>query len=516
MPSTDLISPFVVSCAGGLVLNKDVFSMAPGEALILRNFEPDIKGGYRRVSGTALYNSTIVPQGTSTTSLVIDCAIIFNGQIIVARGGDIHRGTTSGSWTSLTTGLGTSTRAYDFEKYNFNGTDKIIIATGHSAAQSINSSFAVDVINATGGGTAPTNPKFVKAFQNHMFYAGATNSQEVIFSVPFEEDNFTTASGAGSFKVDSTVVGMKVFRNELFIFCEDRIYKLTGTTSSDFAVQEVTRNIGCRDGGSIQEIGGDVIFLAPDGLRTIAGTARIGDVELGSISRQIQSRIDEVGLDRITSLVIRDKSQYRLYYPTTAGGQSSSKGIIGVLKSNVNTGQIGFEFSDMIGIKPACTDSDFISNVETQVFGGFDGYIYKMEVGNTFANAATTSTIVATYRSPDMVMGDPGLRKYMQRVNLNYEGEGTSVNAELAVRYDYDDQNTPQPNKITLTSAGGAAIYGTSSYGSGLYGASGTPLIRQTVEGSGFAVALKIDDRNSADSFSVKGFQLEFTPGGRR
>ena len=124
MPATDLISPFVVSCAGGLTLNKDVFSMAPGEALILRNFEPDIKGGYRRVSGTALYNSTIVPQGSSNTSLVVDCAIIFNGQIIVARGGDIHRGTT-GSWTSLTTGLGTSTRAYDFEKYNFNGTDKI-------------------------------------------------------------------------------------------------------------------------------------------------------------------------------------------------------------------------------------------------------------------------------------------------------------------------------------------------------------------------------------------------------
>ena len=53
MPTTDLISPFVVSCAGGLTLNKDVFSMAPGEDLILQNFEPDIKGGYRRVSGTA-------------------------------------------------------------------------------------------------------------------------------------------------------------------------------------------------------------------------------------------------------------------------------------------------------------------------------------------------------------------------------------------------------------------------------------------------------------------------------
>ena len=317
MPTTDLISPFVVSCAGGLTLNKDVFSMQPGEALILQNFEPDIKGGYRRVSGTARYNTTIVPQGSSNTSLSSRLFYIFNDQIIVARGGDIHRGTTSGSFTSLTTGLGTSTRAYDFEKFNFDGTDKIIIATGHSPAQIINSSFAVDVVNATGGGTAPSNPKFVKAFQNHMFYAGATNSQEVIFSVPFEEDNFTTGSGAGSFKVDSAVVGLKVFRNELIIFCEDRIYKLTGTQVLSFAVQEVTRNIGCRDGGSIQEIGGDVIFLAPDGLRTIAGTARIGDVELGSISRQIQSRIDEITLDRISSIVIRGKSQYRLFYPVT-------------------------------------------------------------------------------------------------------------------------------------------------------------------------------------------------------
>ena len=69
-----------------------------------------------------------------------------------------------------------------------------------------------------------------------MFYAGASNPEEVIFSVPFAEDNFTSASGAGSFRVDSTVVGLKVFRNELIIFCEDRIYKLTGTSSSTFAV----------------------------------------------------------------------------------------------------------------------------------------------------------------------------------------------------------------------------------------------------------------------------------------
>ena len=78
----------------------------------------------------------------------------------------------------------------------------------------------------------------------------------------------------------------------------------------------------------------------------------------------------------------------------------------------------------------------------------------------------------------------------MQRVNLNYEGEGTTIDANLALRYDYDDQNTPQPSKIALPSVGGAGTYGAAKYGQALYDASGVPLVRQSVEGSGFAVAL--------------------------
>ena len=71
----------------------------------------------------------------------------------------------------------------------------------------------------------------------------------------------------------------------LFIFCENRIFKLTGSALADFAVEPVTRNIGCVNGNTIQEFAGDLIFLGPDGLRTVAATARIGDVELGTISR---------------------------------------------------------------------------------------------------------------------------------------------------------------------------------------------------------------------------------------
>ena len=45
----------IVSLDGGLILNKDPFTQPPGSALQLQNFEPSIKGGYRRINRTNKY-----------------------------------------------------------------------------------------------------------------------------------------------------------------------------------------------------------------------------------------------------------------------------------------------------------------------------------------------------------------------------------------------------------------------------------------------------------------------------
>ena len=176
-----------------------------------------------------------------------------------------------------------------------------------------NTSFAAtDVSESSVSGS-----KFVAAFKNHMFYAGKSSTpQTVVFSQPNDEDAFNTGSGAGSIKVDDIVTGLKVFRDNLFIFCQDRIFKLSGSTSSDFAITPVTRNIGCVNGQTIQEFAGDLIFLAPDGLRTVAGTARIGDVELGTISTPVQSLFNDniANASGFRSIVIPNKTQYRVFF----------------------------------------------------------------------------------------------------------------------------------------------------------------------------------------------------------
>jgi len=512
MPDTSYMKPFTAACAGGLTLNKDVFTMHPGEALQLTNFEPDIAGGYRKLNGTTKYNSTIVPH-VSTSSERVLMAAIFNDVIVAGRGGTVYTGTTSGSWTSRATSKGT-TYTYDFDKYNYDGTDRIIIATGAAAAFTLNTSYTEDIINATGGGTAPTNPKFVKSFANHMFYGGMSDStHSVIFSGPFTEDDFDT--NAGEIKVGDVVTGLKVFRDELYVFCQRKIYKIAGTSSSNFALAEVAKNVGTIAHHSIQELGGDIIFLSADGIRTIAGTTRIGDVELGTVSKQIQERISDITYDNITSLVIRDKSQYRLFYPITAGLENAQKGLIAVIKVNPNSQQMGYEYSDIKGLKVSCCDSDYISNVETVVHGGYDGYIYKQESGNVWTRSASTANLNAIYRSPDITMGDPGIRKNMQRVNLNWEPEG-EVAANLFLRYNYDDTGTPQPDVFSITTSGSGANYGVGKYGTSAYGQGDLPITRTPVEGSGFAVAVKLTDTGDKVPWSLKGFELEFTPGGRR
>lgn len=496
--------PSAFNCEGGLVLNKSTFMMQPGEALELRNFEPAVDGGYRRINGFSKYVSAIVPFTSSSAEKILMVAT-FGDVVLAARGTSIFSATPGGSsWTSRDSGR-TNAGKYNFERFNFDGTDKIIVVDGTNAPTVFNSSLAAtDVSDSSVAGS-----KFVVSHRNHMFYAGkSTTKQEVVFSEPFNEDGFSSGQGAGSFKVDDEITGIKVFRDDLFIFCETRIFKLTGSSSSNFSVTDVTRDIGCINGDTIQEFAGDLIFLGPDGLRTIAGTARIGDVELGTISANVQSIFNDniASATEFDSVVITDKTQYRIFFTKSNVGENQTTGVICVLKGTK------FEFSEIQGIRPACTDS-FVSEGNVLVLHGAyqTGYIYRQESGNTFDG----ETILGRYRSPDLTFNDPGIRKHMQRVIVNYKPEA-AIDADLFVRYDYEAKESARPAAYPLDSEDVVALYGTSVYGVPIYGGASQPLVRQSVEGSGFAVALKVEDGGETAPYSLKGFQLEYQLGARR
>ena len=502
MADESQLSPYVFACEGGLVLDQPTFKMNPGMALELENFEPDVRGGYRRINGFTKWNANIVPQTSASTEKVLMSAFFDgNNKVIAARGTKVYEAGTTGSWTQIDTGR-TSAGKYTHHRYNLGGTEFIVWADGANRATKYDGTTVTD-LNATG---APANPKFVTGFKDALFFAGhSANPEEIIFTAPFTDDDFSTANGAGSLRIDSQVTALFPFRNELIIFGEERIYRLTGNTIADFVLQPITRDIGCLNGFTVQELAGDIIFLGRDGLRTVAGTERINDVELGTISGNVKELFDDTDVDEFESIVIPGKTQYRLFKSVAGSVQGTTTGVIAVRK------QQGFEFATIKGIKPSSTDS-FTAQGETFVLhGGYDGYVYRQESGNDFDG----TNIIGRYRSPDMTMGDAGIRKNFQRVIINYSPTGT-INSDLFLRYDYESPDAARPAAYPFDSTKVVALYGTSVYGTATYGGQSNPLVRQPVEGSGFAVAMRVVDNALSSPYTLKGFQLEFDAGARR
>jgi len=419
--------------------------------------------------------------------------------------------TVSSPWTEIDTGR-TNASKYRFERFNYDGNEKIVCVDEVNAPVVFNLALSATDVSAS----AVAGSKFLASYKSHMFYAGKSTTPELLsFSEGFNEDGFSTGVSlpAGTIRVDDTITGIKVFRDSLFIFCENRIFKLAGNTAADFAIVPVTRNIGCINGDTIQEFGGDLVFLGPDGLRTIAATAKIGDTELGTISRSVQSIFDKNIKDSalFESVVIPDKTQYRIFFTKDGEADSITRGVTCVMK------QDRFEFSEMRGIKPACTDTFVQAGDVIVLHGDFTGFVHRQDKGNTFDG----TPVLGKYRSSDLSFGDTGIRKHMQRVIINYKPE-SAVDAELLVRYDNENADSTRPAAYSLDSNQVAAQFGLAVFSTAdgavrfVFGGASQPLIRQPVEGSGFSVVLRINDGGESAPYSLKGFQLEYTLGARR
>ena len=363
--------------------------------------------------------------------------------------------------------------------------------------------------------SAPTNPSLVTIFGERLIVAGqSSNPQQVAYSSRLTPENFTGAS-SGTVDVGDQIVGIKSFRNKLIVFCKNSIYQLSNLDSTA-VLSSVTKNIGCVSGKTIQEIGGDLIFLAPDGLRTIAGTARIDDIELGSISRKILPVFrDDVfpNLSTITfsSMVIREKSQYRLFYFKNGTADLQQKGVLGTFKIS-SQGVPLYEWSQTTGIPARVTHSGFDENDnEVHYHATTDGRVYNHDTGTSFDG----SNIQCEYKTPDLDYGDSGVRKTLYYIKTSIRAEGSNDNLKVLCRYDFDDNNVPQPTELAIGSLASPAVFGTAVFASAVFGQTLYPQQKTNLTGSGFTNNFRLSSSGTGSSYTVSGFYVDYIPGGR-
>ena len=545
----DRIESYKVICGGGLNSNEnhlDLSDNSPGSATRLVNYEPSLFGGYRRINGYEQYDALFpeVDDGNSVAEGKVFCVAYYKNEhignpYVIAARKDVGATTYSFwyhtaliGWRKMTPGFTLNTtdgvRTVDkirFAQFDFGSGSQIIFVDGVNNASVFDGTnwYAIDSASAggssdPGGDQAIDAPSLVDVFENHIFLSGDRTIQSVVaHSAPRDPLNWTVAAGAGQLVMGFKVVHIKPFRDNLFTFGNNYIKKVVPDLTAGFVQEQVTANVGCVAPDSVLEIGGDLLFLAPDGLRPVAGTSRIGDVELETVSKSIQSAlvdvIQNVDLSTLNGVVVRSKSQVRYFYGDDGNNVQDSEGIVGGLTNS--TGTIGWEFGGLLGIRASCCSSEYIGTEEFILHGDYDGRVYRQEQGNTF----DTRDIVAIYATPYYDLNETEVRKTIRKINTFLRAEGP-FEMNLAVSYDWGDYNTSRPSTYTEESQGGPTVYGgrsiTYSGPNVTYGGNSKPIMSYDTQGSGFSVRATYVTVGQFDPYTIQGIVFEYSVAGRR
>lgn len=391
-----------------------------------------------------------------------------------------------------------------FLKYDYDGTENIMIVDGNGKPFKFDGttlSQLTSLSNDTSGAS------FVVNFKNHTVLG---NGKKVIFSAPYEDDDFTIANGGGIINVGDTITGLMVFREQLIVFSENSINVINGNSVSDFTMQPVSRDLGCVAADTIQEIGGDVIFLGPDGLRLFSATDRIGDFGLATISKTIQAEIIDLiqsSPDGFSSTVIREKSQYRLFGFNSGYANDAAKAVAGTQLEE------GIAWNDLRGFNAYVTYSEYDGFAERIYFAAKDGYVYTMEQGNTFDG----TDIPATFATPFVPINDPNLRKTLYRATTYLDVNG-AFDLEFSLKFDFDQPGGVQPNSVLSSSAAASITFGSGIFGTSLYGVKQKAIYDVQTIGSCFTVSILYETTGASTDavFTIDAATLQYTTNSRR
>jgi len=513
----DNIKSFPASCQGGLINNLDFLtqgSALPGSAIRMINYEPALEGGYRRVSGYENVYGT-VPGEDDTPVLGVAVYSNLNDGIFACRkpasgNNYFHRwDETTSAWVTVTTS-GSPTMVgvsrIRFAKLNW-GVPKLVLTDGVNPAATWNGTAYVQIT----GDLAPSSPKYCEEFSGHLFLAGdATEPQNLYFSAPLNESDFSPAAGAGVINLGFTIKAVKAFRDQLYIFGVNNIKRLTGSNIANFTVGDVTKNLGCISSDAVIEFNGDLLFLGPDGIRPVSATERIGDIELGTLSKPVQSIFEAYSrnedLEAITLIPVNRKSQFRLFF-----ANADSLGLIGSIRRSGEQGQ-GFEYSQLVGVEVYCGDSGYIGTDEYVIHGDSLGKVYRQESGQKFDQ----EPIFSLYQTPYLYMDDPVIRKIFYDLHTYMRAEGTVI-VNVGVSFNYGDSEIASPADYVYTTTGAAALWDLATYDTtDIYDGNPSPVRKTNVQGSGDSISITFVTTEDQPSHTIQSFVISYTLADRR
>lgn len=268
---------------------------------------------------------------------------------------------------------------YEFVNENF---------YGHSALKAM---FGCDGVNngfmfsANGfqliiTGMVDDAPIHVAEHKKHLFFAFPGGSvQHSSIGNPVEWSPITGASEIAT--GDEVTAFVTLPGDTLGILNRNRLYTLYGTSTANWNLIEHSDESGAIE-WTVQRIG-KPIYFDDRGLMDFKAVQDYGDFKNASFSEKIRNTLRENKNNVLSSIRIRDKNQYRLFFDNNTF----------VVCSFEDRKLSGFTICEY-PIPVECTASvEDSSGSEVLLFGSDDGYVYQMDKGTSFDGAAVDAFV---------------------------------------------------------------------------------------------------------------------------
>ena len=372
--------------------------------------------------------------------------VFFYNDVVYAFRDDIsgtacvmYKSTASG-WVVVTTPPLAAGGKYEFIEYNFLGSSSTKRIYGVSG---VNKAFEFDGTTYTELTTGMTadSPKHIAAFKKYLFLSFEGGS--VQHSGLGDPTSWTPVTGAAEIATGDEIVGLlPLVGDTLAIFNRNRLYLLQGSSPSNWNLVEFSDESGANE-WSIQRVGGGM-FLDDRGLTTLNAVQAYGDFNSASISQKIDKKLRGLIATTKTSVRIKTKDQYRVFFNDGTGVCTTYSGntLIGFTTLNyVSQPEVMYSAEDSLG-------------KERVFFGDSNGFIYEDLKGTSMDGLP----VVATIRFAFNHIGSPAQNKRFYKVTMEVEG-GKRITLKYTGDFSYGETTIPVSREQDISTIGAGGFW---------------------------------------------------------
>lgn len=482
---------------GGVDGVTPLVQMNPGRLRIGQNVECKPGGGYRRIEGYEAFDDEVVPGSGRILGVHY-----YNGRVYAFRNAAdglscAMYSSTGDGWRLDKSGL-TAGGRYRLINYAFSGTQKMYGVSGKHKAFQWDGASWTDITT----GMSPDEPRHIFAHKKHLFLSFGNSVQHSSLGNPA---SWSALTGAGEILLDQDVTGFSGMPNgSLGIFTRSSIMLLAGSSSADWVANnmvEYGNNAGALP-DTIQGMGSAVRFTDSRGIVDLAAADVSSDFRDAMISNDIDDLVQGQWTKATASTVIREKSQYRVFF-------NDGTGVIVVFVGN----RPMLTRLRWPNIVRCCINTEDAEGNELVFFGSDDGYIYQMESGRGLGGQGMDSYIETAFT--DLGMKHSVKRFRRARFDVGKYGKSSLI---VSARFIVDDGGLRRAYDDSLSYQGdGAPLGPESTLGQTVLG--GLPLSEGTMEIPGEAQYLSFiftSNTNNEAPWEIDGISVDFFPGRKR